>query len=126
MNIADHLKAFEEQLLDPAVRGNTDFVSSLLADDFLEFGISGRIFDKTSILKNLRDEPLHLPSLLSDFAIRTLAPDAMLVTYRTTRLNSSGEPISHARRSSIWINRNNRWQITFHQGTLSSAPFPLS
>ena len=123
MQITDQLRTLEEQLLDSSIRHNSNNVSSLLADDFLEFGSSGRIFDKAAILEELRNEPLRPTPRLSDFAIRPLAPDAMLVTYRTTRLNSSGEPISQALRSSIWINRDNRWQITFHQGT--PAPLPL-
>jgi hypothetical protein len=123
MQIADHLRALEERLLDTTIRRNSDLVASLLADDFLEFGSSGRTFDKAAILEELRNEPSRPTPLLSDFGIRPLAPDVMLVTYRTTRLSSSGEPISHARRSSIWVNRDNRWQMTFHQGTI--APLPL-
>ena len=121
MNIADHLKSLEETLLDPAVRKNSEQVSDLLADDFLEFGSSGRTFDKASILEDLRNEPPHQTARLSDFAIRPLAPEVILVTYRTTRLDSSGQIIHQTQRSSIWINRNGKWQITFHQGT----PIPI-
>ena len=121
MQIADHLKSLEEKLLDSTTRHNSDLVSSLLADDFLEFGSSGRIFDKAAILEELRNEPSRTTPRLSDFAVRPLAADTMLVTYRTTRLNSSGEPTGHALRSSIWIIRDNRWQITFHQGTIAPA-----
>jgi hypothetical protein len=117
MQIKDHLKQLEENLLDPTIRKNPNHVSSLLADDFIEFGSSGRTFDKTAILEDLRNEPPHLAAFLSDFAIRPLAPEVMLVTYRTTRHDSSGHITHQARRSSIWINRNNRWQLTFHQGT---------
>jgi hypothetical protein len=117
MNIADHLKSLEETLLDPAVRKNSKQVSTLLADDFLEFGSSGRTFDKAAILEDLRNEPLHQTARLSDFAIRPLTPEVILVTYRTTREDSSGQIIHQAHRSSIWINRNGTWQITFHQGT---------
>ena len=59
MNIADHIKSLEETLLDPAVRKNSEQVSNLLADDFLEFGSSGRTFDKAAILEDLRNEPPH-------------------------------------------------------------------
>jgi hypothetical protein len=121
MQIADHLKSLEEKLLDSTTRHNSDLVSSLLADDFLEFGSSGRIFDKAAILEELRNETSRPTPRLSDFAVRPLADDAMLVTYRTTRLNSSGEPTAQALRSSIWINRDDRWQITFHQGTIAPA-----
>jgi hypothetical protein len=120
MQIADYLKALEESLLNPTNRNNPELISNLLADDFLEFGSSGRTFDKAAILEDLRNEPPHPASLLSDFAIRTLAPEVILATYRTTRHNSSGQITHQANRSSIWINRTGTWQITFHQGT----PFP--
>ena len=121
MQIKDHLRHLEETLLDPAVRKNSELVSSLLADDFLEFGSSGGTFDKAAILEDLRNEPPHQTARLSDFAIRTLAPEVILATYRTTRHNSSGQITHQANRSSIWINRTGTWQITFHQGTPSPS-----
>jgi hypothetical protein len=117
MQITDHLRALEEQLLQPIIRRNAEMLATLLADDFLEFGSSGRTFDKASIIAELLNEPPRPAAILSDFAVRPLAPEAMLVTYRTTRLDSSGNTTHQARRSSIWINRDNRWQISFHQGT---------
>jgi hypothetical protein len=117
MQIADHLQALEESLLDPANRRNPAFVSTLLTDDFLEFGSSGRTFDKAAILEDLLSDRPHPAAILSDFAIRSLAPEVMLATYRTTRHDSSGQIIHQAKRSSIWVQRQGRWQITFHQGT---------
>ena len=117
MQIADHLKSLEETLLDPAVRKNSEQVSALLTDDFLEFGSSGRTFDKSAILEDLRNEPPSQTARLSDFAIRPLAPEVILVTYRTIRHDSSDQIIRQAQRSSIWINHNGTWKITFHQGT---------
>ena len=117
MQIADHLRHLEERLLDPAVRKHHALVSTLLADDFLEFGSSGRTFDKAAILEALKHEPTRPTPLLTDFAARPLANDVVLVTYRTTRHAPSGEPTASAQRSSIWLNRDNRWQVTFHQGT---------
>jgi hypothetical protein len=117
MQIEDHLRQLEESLLDPAVRKNAELVSSLLADDFIEFGSSGRVFDKASIIEDLKNEPPRPASLLSDFAVRPLSPEAMLVNYRTTRRDQFHKPLSQARRSSIWVQRDGRWQITFHQGT---------
>ena len=78
MQIEDHLRQLEEKrLLDPAVRKNAQLVSSLLADDFIEFGSSGRVFNKASIIEDLKNEPPRPASLLSDFAVRPLAPEAM-------------------------------------------------
>jgi hypothetical protein len=117
MRIEDRLNELEEQLLDPAVRRDAALVASLIAEDFLEFGSSGRLFDKTSVLEELKNEPARPPAILSNFAARTLAPEVVLVTYRTTRLDHTGRPIAHAQRSSIWVNREGHWQMTFHQGT---------
>jgi hypothetical protein len=117
MKIADHLRDLEEQLLQPAVRHNPALLASLIADDFLEFGSSGRSFGKTSILEDLKNELPRPTTTLSDFAARPLAEDVYLVTYRTTRRNPSGEPIAAAWRSSIWRKRHEHWQVIFHQGT---------
>jgi hypothetical protein len=118
MNIADHLKQLEESLLDPAVRHNSALVASLLADDFIEFGSSGRVFNKASILEDLKNEPPRLASLLSDFSTREIAPNAILATYKATRRNLNDEIIGQSWRSSLWTNIDGRWQITFHQGTM--------
>src|SRR5437867_10415157 len=117
MRIEDHLKELEEKLLDSTVRRNPALVALLITDDFIEFGSSGRSFDKTSILEELKNEPIRPSAILSDFSARPLSPDVVLVTYRTTRLDNAGQPTAHARRSSIWVNRQGSWQMTFHQGT---------
>lgn len=117
MEIADHLRQLEERLLDPAVRKDPAVASHLIADDFLEFGSSGRTFDKAAILETLSNEPPSPPILLTHFAARSLAADAVLITYRTTRHDPSCNPTTSSNRSSIWVHRDNRWQITFHQGT---------
>jgi hypothetical protein len=122
MQIADHLRDLEEQLLQPEVRKDPGVLSTFIADDFLEIGSSGRIYDKAAILTALIDEPNHPPAFISNFSVRTLVEDVALVTYRTSRSNTSG-PNSSVQRTSIWIFRNDRWQIVFHQGTpLPAAP----
>lgn len=122
MKIEVHLKHLEEQLLQPAIRKNPDLLATLIANDFLEIGSSGRTYDKATILESLKNEPPNSAAILTDFSVRPLAKDIYLITYRTTRHNPSGEPIASAHRSSIWVNRNKQWQIIFHQGT----PTPLS
>src|ERR1700677_1481585 len=117
MNIADYLRKLEGRLLDPLVRHDPALVAPLLADDFLEFGASGPACDKAAILKELKNEPDRPASRRTDFSARTLSPDIVLVTYRAHRRNPAGEIIHESWRSSIWVNRNQKWQITFHQGT---------
>ena len=98
-------------MLDPEVRANPSRVRQLLHDDFLEFGSTGRVYNKKVLLDMLRHER---PStvVIRDFAVRQLASDTALVTYRT--VGRSGQ---EARRSSVWIRQDGEWRMVFHQGT---------
>jgi len=122
-SIEDELRKLEESLLRPEVRPDSIACARLLADDFCEFGSSGTIFTKSQILQALEQEALNTepPTHFSidDFRVRIVAPDAALVTYRATR-RSEMERLRSASvslRSSLWVLRDSRWQILFHQGT---------
>jgi hypothetical protein len=113
-DLATHLQQLEEELLRADVRHDPERLAALIGKDFREFGTSGRIFDKASILRELASEsPAELS--LSNFLCQQLAPDVALVTYRSQRTDATGT--RHALRSSVWINRDGRWQVLFHQGT---------
>lgn len=119
--IADEIRRLEETLLDPAVRSNPDELAINLADDFIEFGSSGRVYDKTHILAAVEDEPTAQYSI-ADFHLIRLRPDAVLATYRASKvLAPASEPVESLRRL-LWVRSDGRWQMKFHQGTLISAP----
>ena len=109
------LRHLEEQLLEPEVRASAERVSALLADDFVEFGSSGQVFDKKQIIELLRQGTPTKRSL-SKFESTMLSDNVVLVTYRATR---SSKPPVHSLRSSIWRLSNGQWQMVFHQGTLT-------
>ena len=114
--ITEQLRKLEELLASPDIRRNPEALARLLADDFREFGGSGRIFDKRQIIDAVtRQSPVEL--WLDDFQAQCLAPDLALVTYRGNCKSPESEKVSHSLRSSIWINRNGQWQVLFHQGT---------
>ena len=116
------LRSLEEELLKPEVRRTADQVGRLLADDFVEFGSSGRVYDKAQIIAALQDEAPD-PAIrisLTDFSARQLAPGAILVTYRTV-WSGPGAPAGYKLRSSIWKLMEGRWQMVFHQGTPGSG-----
>jgi hypothetical protein len=113
-----HLHQLEEPLLQPNVRKFAAEVSQLLAAEFIEFGSSGRIFDKQQIIASLQMEPTAHRALL-DFNTSALAPGVVLVAYRAVRQGGTGEPPIYSLRSSIWKLIDGRWQMMFHQGTPS-------
>jgi hypothetical protein len=121
-DLAALLLGLERQLMDPAVRKNRELVSALLAEDFREFGSSGREWSRESILDLLASEPAQPAPVVEDFAIRVLSLGVVLVTYRTTRSSIiAGTPAQTNLRSSIWIRSplgsQSAWQVLFHQGT---------
>ena len=118
MTVEAQLRHLEEQLLQPEVRGSAERLAALLAEDFVEFGSSGRVFDRKQIIAALADETPTKRSL-SKFEATMLSEDIALVTYRATRGSQPGAGAVHTLRSSIWRRSNGRWQMVFHQGTLA-------
>lgn len=112
------LRSLEEELLEPEVRRSADRVGRLLADEFIEFGSSGNVFDKSQIIEALQHETSDPTTRvrLTGFAARPLAPGVVLVTCRTLRSGPNALP-SYKLRSSIWKLVNGQWQMVFHQGT---------
>ena len=118
--IAAQLFALERALLDPAVRGDRACVSAWLADDFVEFGSSGRIWERDAILDLLETENF-VPPDIEELSCRCLGEGVMLVTYRTVRFNTDTGQRSTTLRSSIWTNESGKWLIRFHQGTRADS-----
>ena len=113
--VVAEIRGLEERLLRPEVRASPSMVAELLADDFLEFGRSGRIFDREQTIKLLREEATPRLSL-DHFQARLLAEGVVLATYHLTRLTEGGQR-AYSLRSSIWQLRGGRWQLLFHPGT---------
>ncbi|MEH2085769.1 nuclear transport factor 2 family protein [Nostoc sp.] len=113
------LRELEERLLQPDFRKSAKDITDLLADEFIEFGSSGRVFNKQQIIESLQNEPIQslAQRLITEFKTLVLATGVVLVTYRIVRHISDEQPV-HSLRSSIWKLNNDRWKIIFHQGTL--------
>ena len=116
--LSEHLRQLEESLATPEIRCSPEQLARLLADDFREFGGSGRIFDKRQIIDALQNQPA-VQLWLDDFQLKRLGPDVALVTYRGNCRYPKSDEVSHSLRSSIWMNRGGRWEVVFHQGTPS-------
>ena len=104
--------SLEKRFLQNDVRSSTEELSKLLAEDFIEFGSSGCIYNKNQVLNQLPTE-CKVEIIPKDFNGRVLSKDTILLTFET--YNSTTEV--SALRSSIWKCIDNRWQILFHQGT---------
>lgn len=114
-------RSLEQKLHRPEIRRSPDAVRALLADAFVEFGSSGTVYDKASIVEALAGESTAEAVLVpdvNDFAVCAIASDVVLVTYRSSRHRPDGTAERTTLRSSIWKRIDDRWQMTFHQGTV--------
>ena len=121
------LRELEERLLNASGRGGggDDEMFELLADDFVEFGSSGRVFGKREIIEAVRNAPPpdSTRRSLHDFKVVELGPDVALVTYRALRYEGRERREVRSLRSSLWKRSagGGAWKMVFHQGTLTSA-----
>jgi hypothetical protein len=118
VSLERELRDLEESHLRSGLRSSPDALRTILADEFVEFGSSGRIFDRAAVIATLSGEP-PFESRIDDFVVRPLSPDAALTTYRLSAWPTSGARPRVTLRSSVWVHRGGRWVLVFHQGTLA-------
>ena len=114
MNI-DSIIALEKKLLDSSVRKDPVELNLMLADDFVEFGTSGKIYDKKIIIERLSEETSIVMEAFN-FKGVVLSQDVVQLTFKTKRKNEDGT-FSASLRCSIWKLKGSHWQMLFHQGT---------
>jgi len=89
-NLEELLLKLEQRLMDPVFLKDRSRVSALLAEDFREFGSSGRVWSRDEILNS--SEPLQAAPLVDDFSVKTIVPKLVQVTYRTLKRVPGGKP----------------------------------
>lgn len=99
----------ELSLLEPHVRHDADHVRRLLHPEFVEFGSSGRVWDRDAVILMMGGESGNVSAV--GLTPRRLAPDVVLVTYTSEAGGRS------ALRSSTWVRDQTGWRLLFHQGT---------
>ncbi len=99
--------SLELRLLQPSVRCSEKELNELIADDFIEIGSSGRIYDKTSAIQAVLSNDHEDLSENYNLNAKQLGSELVLIEY-TTR---NGE----IQRSSVWQHKDQNWVILFHQ-----------
>ncbi|WP_026580913.1 nuclear transport factor 2 family protein [Bacillus sp. J33] len=110
--LKNHLQKLEESHICLENRKSREAMDQILADDFFEIGSSGYMFTKKECLESgvgLTEMTLH------NFEIHPLAPDVVLSTYYIKDKTRNRNTL----RSSIWKRIDGRWQLFFHQGTMT-------
>jgi len=110
------LTKLEESLWIAGTRYNLAFQNTVFADDFLEFGQSGKVYTRDQAISGPATEQTFDAQLpLDNLTFRALTSDVIHLTYNS-HVTYDGFTV-HARRSSIWTKTNDGWVMRFHQGT---------
>jgi len=104
----------EQRLAQVGKKLSLEEATSTIADDFVEFGLSGKVWSKPEIIAAMA-EWSPIDRIVESFTVRELSPNVCVVTYKVIRTDRQHNP--YALRSSIWRNDGKTWQIVFHQGT---------
>ncbi len=114
----DAAVASELELLDPACRIDPDRVATLLADDFVEIGKSGRIWSRNDIVAALAAAPGMDGIAVGPMNGQRIAAGLVVVRYTTQHQDGSGT----VHRSGLWRQTTSGWQCCFHQATVVPEP----
>ena len=116
------LRDFELDLQRLEVRRDRARLDELLHKSFVEFGRSGRRYDKANTLEELPRNPAPMKMWSQDFELAELADGVALLTYRSASVDGDGNLFRYSLRSSVWQRTERGWQMRFHQGT-ATEPF---
>jgi len=108
--IQNELLSLETNLTLAEFRHNEKWLNEIISDNFTEIGSSGKSYNKKEVIKALLNSESSYYNI-SEFNVIEIADNTCLATFTTT--NNSNV----VKRSSIWVNKENNWQIVFHQGT---------
>ena len=112
-NDIEKLYELEESLWKSETRFNEEYMRTIMAKDFFEFGRSGKIYSiDESLTASYQEIGAKLP--LNDFAIHEIDEKVVLITYISEV--QYGE-IEIGNRSSLWLKNEDGWKLKFHQGT---------
>ena len=112
----DVLFELEQQLVQVGRRLSAEDVSSLIAEDFVEFGTSGKVWSKVEIIAAM-SHWAPIERTVEDFTVRELGASVCPVTCKSIGVAKGRQRLPYSLRSSIWQYTGERWQIIFHQRT---------
>ena len=110
----EELQRLEEALWRQSTRFDLGFQETRFAQDFVEFGRSGRVYRRDEVIST-DSAPILAKLPLENLRFRVLDANTVQLTY-----NSAAEyngVVEYARRSSLWSRGPTGWVLRFHQGT---------
>lgn len=112
----DEIRRLEESLWQAKSRFDNNLMDQVFAEDFFEFGRSGRTYARHEMLFEPTDfQEIAATIPLPEFRARHITEDVIQTTYVSEVTNDGA--IQRGNRSSIWSLVDGAWRLRFHQGT---------
>ncbi len=118
IDLKEKLIGLELKLHSKEIRASRESLDLLIADDFREIGSSGLYFGKVEVLDDLPSEDGNRIEA-ENFEFRRLSESIVHLTYKSKFFLKDGTLLRTSFRTSIWRLNGARWQMIFHQGTLT-------
>jgi hypothetical protein len=115
--LAAEIQRLESELHHPGVPCSRERLEQLLHPDFHEVGRSGRPYDRETVIRYLAAQLAPPDVQAFGHRLHVLAPDCVLLTFRSHQRAGDGRVTNEALRSSIWRLGDPGWQLYYHQGT---------
>ena len=96
----DRLFELEQRLAQVGRRLSAEDAGSLIAEDFVEFGASGKVWSKAEIIAAM-SQWAPIERIVEDFRVRVLSASICLVTYKVIGVTKDRQASPFSLRSSI-------------------------
>ena len=108
------LESLEQELWRAETLLNKPRMGEIIAEDFFEFGKTGKRFERRDLLAATFQPTDNVPPK-PDFHVRLLSETIAQITYDSS--STQNGIVEHARRCSIWSRTDTGWVLRYHQGT---------
>ena len=107
--------AREKQLFEADQKHDMDKISSIVADEFIDIARDGGIIGKQALIKEIPTITL-LNYAQSNWDFDSMGPYAYSISYDSdaTMVQDNKQVHSQNHLNSVWIYRNDRWQMLLH------------
>lgn len=111
--------AAERAWTDAYRRLDLAVIEQLMGDDYVQIRDDGALIDKRAALESLRSETRHWQFAASDaHAVRIYGDAAVVIGRWQAKGVNNGQPFDYAARFlSVYVKRENGWQIVTDQST---------
>ena len=115
MNLKQLILQYEKDFFKKGFCNKRYNLELRIHDEFMEFGQSGCVYYKDSIIDYLINLPTDKDIEIRNFDLKQIKEDIAIVHYISLDRDSDTSAV----RTSIWMKVDCDWKLYFHQGTLA-------